>query len=119
MSETTALGVSAVEQALFTRRRADIRFSSTLIDRHSSIDYNPPIIAPSPSSDSTWNPATELPVLISVGISFALGLAIDASNHKVRLAPTRFYAADHPQWERRQCRRRGIWRGSSFDSGGG
>ena len=92
MFETTALVVSAVEQALFTRRRAEIRFSSTLIGRHSSIDCNPPIIAPSPSSDSSWNPATELPVLISVGISFALGLAIDASDHKVRLAPTRFHS---------------------------
>ena len=85
-------GRLGVEQALFTRRRTDIRFSSTLIDRRSSIDYNPPIIAPSPSSDSTWNPATELPVLISVGISVALGLAIDASDHKVRLAPTRFHS---------------------------
>jgi len=117
MSETTALGVSAVEQALFTRRRADIRFSSTLIDRHSSIDYNPPIIAPSPSSDSTWNPATELPVLISVGISFALGLAIDASDHKVRLAPTRFHSPlanpcrrPTSMGARRQCRRRELAR---------
>ena len=39
--ETTALVVSAVEQALFTRRRADIRFSSTLIGRHSSIRLQP------------------------------------------------------------------------------
>jgi len=78
-------GRLGVEQALFTRRRTDIRFSSTLIDRRSSIDYNPPIIAPSPSSDSTWNPATELPVLISVGISFALGVAIDASETRCAL----------------------------------
>ena len=119
MSETTALGVSAVEQALFTRRRADIRFSSTLIDRHSSIDYNPPIIAPSPSSDSTWNPATELPVLISVGISFALSLAIDASDHKIRRSALRrrgstrrspTHTADRPQWESRQSRRRELAR---------
>jgi len=74
MFETTALVVSAVEQALFTRRRAEIRFSSTLIGRHSSIDYNLPIIAPSPSSDSSWNPATELPMLISVGILVRSGL---------------------------------------------
>src|SRR5664279_3192810 len=32
----------------------------------------------------------ELPVLIPVGISLALGLAIDGSDHKVRLASTRF-----------------------------
>ena len=116
MSETTALGVSAVEQALFTRRRADIRFSSTLIDRHSSIDYNPPIIAPSPSSDSTWNPATELPVLISVGISFARAwqstrrITRSALRRRgsTRRSPT--HAADRPQWVRRQCRRRELAR---------
>ena len=34
----------------------------------------------------------ELPVLISVGISLALGLAIDGSDHKVRLASTRFHS---------------------------
>ena len=34
----------------------------------------------------------ELPVLIPVGISLALGLAIDGSDHKVRLASTRFHS---------------------------
>jgi len=65
-------------------------------------------------------------VLISVGSSLALGLAIDGSDHKVRLASTRFHSPlANP------CRRpsslgappmseaRGAWRGSSFDSGGG
>ena len=67
--------------------------TAILIGRHSSIDYNPPIIAPSPNSDSSWNPwRRELPVLISVGISLAQGLAIDGSDHKVRLASTRFHS---------------------------
>src|SRR5664279_5126699 len=34
----------------------------------------------------------ELPVLISVGISLAPGLTIDGSDHRVRLASTRFHS---------------------------
>jgi hypothetical protein len=92
MFETTALVVSAVEQALFTRRRAEIRFSSTLIGRHSSIGYHRPSSHPPRAAIRAGTLRRRLPVLISVGISFALGLAIDASNHKVRLAPTRFHS---------------------------